>query len=182
MNSNQTINLITSVLQPTLALLAAHNWISGNDATTITLIVGNVATFAMAHWLHSSDPEQPGDSERPSVSVSSGKTALMLLVAAGLAAVAGCALFTPGAQKAEYTTIASLETTATASVNGYYTLVANGTVSTNGVPVVARMYNQFQADCTLAAALAEAGTNAVATTNLTTELQELSTIISTLKD
>ncbi|MDE2101570.1 MAG: hypothetical protein KGL39_30270 [Patescibacteria group bacterium] len=84
-------------------------------------------------------------------------------------------------QRIAYNTIFTVEQSASTAVDGYYSLVIRGTVSTNSVPEVSQKFNQLQAACTLAAATTESGTNAVAPAELTTELSDLLTFISTLK-
>lgn len=83
-------------------------------------------------------------------------------------------------QTTAYNTIAAVEVTATTAVNGYYALIIKGVVPTNSVPQVSRAFNDLQLACTLAAATAQAGTNALATANLTTELGDLTTLITSL--
>ena len=102
-----------------------------------------------------------------------------IAICAAVAFSFGCA--SDSAQRTAYTTIASVEATASAAVDSYYALVIRGVVSTNQVPTVAQKFNSLQAACTLAAAVDQAGTNAVATANLTAELQDLSAFILTLQ-
>jgi hypothetical protein len=66
-------------------------------------------------------------------------------------------------------------------VDGYYSAVIKGLASTNAVPQVSSMFNQFQADATLAAAVDQAGTNALAPAALTAELANLTQVISTIQ-
>jgi hypothetical protein len=88
----------------------------------------------------------------------------------------GC---TTSQQTTAYNTIGAAEATAKAAYDGYATLVINGTISTNTVPQASAAYNQFQADALLAATLSSEGTNALATTNLTADISNLTSIIST---
>jgi hypothetical protein len=82
-------------------------------------------------------------------------------------------------QTTAYKTIGATETTAQAALDGYYTLVINGTVSTNEVTQVSLAYNQLQADAVLAASLSQDGTNALETTNLVNDLSDLDNVITT---
>jgi len=91
---------------------------------------------------------------------------------------------TPGCntpqQRATYNTIATVEQTASTSVDAYYTLVLQGKVSTNGVPTVAHAFNELQAAIALAAATAQNGTNALAPANIVMEASQLGTLINTI--
>ena len=82
-------------------------------------------------------------------------------------------------QTVAYNSIASVEATANAAIGGYYTLVVRGAAPTNSVPAVSRAYNTLQAACTLAAAASQAGTNALASDTLNSELTDLVNLIST---
>ena len=95
-----------------------------------------------------------------------------------LAVFVGC---TTSTQRTTFNTIASVEATASASVNAYYTAVLKGQASTNGVPLVSNAFNDLQASLTLAAAADQAGTNALAPANLTAELTDLLNLINTVK-
>lgn len=91
--------------------------------------------------------------------------------------VIGC---TTSQQTTAYKTVGSVEVTAQATYDGYCSLVINGAIPTNSVPQVAAAYNQLQADALLAASLSSQGTNALATTNLVTDLSSLTSIITTI--
>lgn len=78
-------------------------------------------------------------------------------------------------QRVAYTTLASLEMTTTAAVDGYYTAVIKGIASTNGIPQVSKAYNDFQKSFVLAVDLAQNNTNALAPLSLQ---QEASDVIS----
>jgi hypothetical protein len=82
-------------------------------------------------------------------------------------------------QTTAYKTIGSVEVSAVAAYDGYCTLVIQGTVPTNSVPQVAAAYNQLQSDALLAASVASQGTNAIATTNLLTDLTQLTSVVTT---
>lgn len=80
-----------------------------------------------------------------------------------------------------YNTIASVEQTASVAVDGYYSLVIQGTVKTNGLPDVSLKFNQLQAAATVAANVGSAGTNSLAPAALVQELADLTAFISTLE-
>lgn len=85
----------------------------------------------------------------------------------------GCTL---GQQRAAFATIASLEASTTATVDGYFFLVAKGSVSTNGVPAVSAAYNKFQGGVLVALDAVQYNTNALAPASL----QQLSTDVINL--
>jgi hypothetical protein len=95
-----------------------------------------------------------------------------------VAAFAGC---TTSAQRTGYNTIAGVEATASAALDGYLTGVIKNTISTNDVPKVTLAFDQLQAAATLAAAADQAGTNALAPAALNTELTDFTTLIETIK-
>ena len=94
--------------------------------------------------------------------------------------IIGCA--NQSAQRTAYNTIFTIEQTADATVDGYYTAVIKGTASTNGLANVSQKFNQLQAACTLAAATSQNGTNALASTQLIQELADLISFIGTLSN
>jgi hypothetical protein len=99
------------------------------------------------------------------------------LIVAGAIIASGCSTTS---QTTAYNTIGSVEAVGQTAYDGYCTLVIKGTVSTNSLPQVAAAYNQLQSDALLAATVAEAGTNGLATTNLTADLAALTSVISTI--
>ena len=102
--------------------------------------------------------------------------AVLLVTASGV--FVGC---NTTQQRTAYNTIFTVEQTADTAVDGYFALVIKGTVPTNSVPIVAQRFNQLQAACTLAAAASQAGTNAIASANLTAELVDLTAFIATIE-
>ena len=80
-------------------------------------------------------------------------------------------------QRTAYNTIGALEAVAQGTVNGYFQLVIQGVVPTNDVPTVSKSFNSFQASATLAASVAQAGTNAVAPVNLQTEFSNFTNLV-----
>jgi hypothetical protein len=100
------------------------------------------------------------------------------LIGLSLLVVAGC---TTSQQTTAYTTIATVEQTATVAVDGYYSLVLKGIVTTNSIPIVSKAFNDLQAAGTLAAAASQAGANALATSNLVVEASSLGALIQTLE-
>ncbi len=97
-----------------------------------------------------------------------------------------CALwiasFLPGCSTAQqrtgYNTIATLEASATAAVDGYFLLVVKGVVPTNGVPVVSKDYNLFQGGAKVAVDLVQNNTNALAPASLQQLFNDLSADIT----
>lgn len=100
------------------------------------------------------------------------------LIGLSLLVVAGC---TTSQQTTAYTTIATVEQTATVAVDGYYSLVLKGIVTTNSVPIVSKAFNDLQAAGMLAATTAQAGTNALAPSSLILEASQLGTLITSLE-
>ena len=103
---------------------------------------------------------------------------LMLAIGIVIGMANGC---TTSQQRVAHNTIFSVEQVASTAVDGYFAAVIKGKVSTNAVPEVTQRFNQLQAACTLAAATAEAGTNAIASSQLSTEAIDLAAFIATLK-
>ena len=99
----------------------------------------------------------------------------------------GCALVlvivgcTTTSQRNVYNTIFSVEQTATLGVDDYFTLVIKGTVTTNGVPVVAKGFNDFQVAAKLATDADMAGTNGLAPASLIIEATDLGNLIMTVE-
>lgn len=75
----------------------------------------------------------------------------------------GC---TTSAQRTAFNTISSVETTTTAAVDGYFTLVIKGSLPTNGVSQVSKAYNKFQGGLLVALDLVQNNTNALAPSSL----------------
>lgn len=88
---------------------------------------------------------------------------------------------TTSSQRTAYTTIFSVEQTATATVDGYFALVIKGTLTTNSVPLVSKSFNDLQAACKIAADASEFGTNALAPASLTIEAADLGTLINNIE-
>ncbi len=80
-------------------------------------------------------------------------------------------------QRTAYNTLAGVEATATATVDGYYLACAKGLANTNGIPTVTQSYNKFQGVMQVAVLLAQNNTNALAPANV---MAELSTVVSTV--
>lgn len=96
-----------------------------------------------------------------------------------LVALVGCSILQ---HKNTYNTLYSVEATTTAAVDGYFSLVAKGTLPTNGVPSVSTKYNLFQASFLLAIDAAQFNSNAIAPQALTVESQDLLNLITTIKN
>lgn len=99
-------------------------------------------------------------------------TAAIIALIAAISFVSGC---NGNQQRIAYTTLASVEMTTTAAVDGYYSAVIKGIANTNGIPKVSKAYNDFQKAFVLAVDLAQNNTNALAPLPLQ---QEASDVIS----
>jgi hypothetical protein len=108
------------------------------------------------------------------------KRILVILVCAAALSVAIVACTTTQ-QVTAYNSINTVEQTATLAVSDYFKLAINGTVPTNGIPAVAKAFNDLQAACALAASASQAGGNALATSNLVVEASSLGALITTLE-
>lgn len=80
---------------------------------------------------------------------------------------------TTSQQRIAANTIGAEEATADAAVAGYYDSVIKGITPTNQVPMVSKAYNDFHLAALVEIDAAQAGTNALASTNLTQELSDL---------
>jgi tRNA U34 5-methylaminomethyl-2-thiouridine-forming methyltransferase MnmC len=89
--------------------------------------------------------------------------------------VVGCSLFksSTSVQRAAYTTIATVEQTASTALDVYYGLVIKGLVKTNDLTVISQKFDQLQKACTIAAAIAQTGTNAIAPASINLQLTDL---------
>ena len=77
--------------------------------------------------------------------------------------------------------LSTLEQTATATYDGYLALVVKGTVPTNDVPKVSKLFNTFQSDMVLAVVAVQGNTNAVAPQNVIDDSTALINQITTSK-
>jgi len=93
-------------------------------------------------------------------------------------AIVGCST---ASQRPAYNTIFSVEQTATLAVDDYFKLVIKGTLTTNGVPAVAKGFNDLQAAGRVAAAVSESGTNALAPASLIIEATALGSLIQNIE-
>lgn len=89
---------------------------------------------------------------------------------------AGCA--TQQIQTTAFKTISAVDQGAKAMYGGYIVAAYKGFASTNQIPQITHIYQQIENDCVFAAITSQAGTNALATSNLQSELSSLSTAIS----
>lgn len=94
-----------------------------------------------------------------------------------VAAFIGCAT---NSQRTTFNTIASVEATASAALDAYDQAVISKKITTNSVPQVSEAFNALQQAATLAAAVDQSGTNALAPSALSAELTQFVTLISTL--
>ncbi len=97
MNSNQSANIITSILHLLLGALAARGLITGNEVETLTGALLSIITVAISHDWHGTPPTPPPVST--SSTPPSGKIPVFLLVGtvAGALFFSGCAGLAPGA-------------------------------------------------------------------------------------
>lgn len=108
---------------------------------------------------------------KPSLTII-GVGPLLILASILLFAFVGC---NTTQQRTAYTTLAAVEMTTTATVDGYYLATIKGLASTNGIPQVSRAYNDFQKAFVLAVDLVQNNTNALAPAAL---VQEGSDVVS----
>lgn len=88
---------------------------------------------------------------------------LSLVVYVGLTLFYGCST---SQQRTAFNTLGTVETSTTAAVDGYFLLVGQGKVPTNGVPTVSRDFNKFQGAMLVALDVVQNNTNALAPTSL----------------
>lgn len=98
----------------------------------------------------------------------------LLIPILGLCLLIGC---TTSQQRTNYNTLASVEATATATVDGYYLACVKGLASTNGIPQVTKAFNEFQGVMQVAVLVAQNNSNALAPANV---LQELSYVVASV--
>lgn len=83
-------------------------------------------------------------------------------------------------QRTTANTIGAVEAAADGGVAGYYDAVLKGFLPTNDVPKVSKAYNSLHASILLSIDLAQNNTNALASTNLTTELGDFLRLLTTV--
>lgn len=104
---------------------------------------------------------------------------LLFLLAIGLCSLPqGC---TTNQQTIGYKTIYSLESGTTATYQGYLDLVIKGQVPTNDVPKVAKAYNIFHSAAMVALDGVAYNTNALASSSLVVEAQDVVNLIGVAK-
>lgn len=84
-------------------------------------------------------------------------------------------------QKITYNTLFSVEKVTTGAFDGYVSEVVKGNITTNGLPIVANKFNQFQNSFLLILDAARYNTNAIAPQSLVVESQDIINLISNLK-
>jgi len=84
-------------------------------------------------------------------------------------------------QRQTLNTIGGIETSATAAVDAYYTLVVKGKLSTNDVPKVSRAYDSLQASIRLSLTVVQQNTNALAPAALLTESMDLLNLVNQIE-
>ncbi len=102
----------------------------------------------------------------------------LLLTLTLVAVLIGC---TSTGQRKAVNTIGGVETSSTAIVDGYYSLVVRGKLSTNNVPKVSRAYDSLQSSIRLALTVVKNDTNALAPANLLTESLDLANLVNQVK-
>jgi len=85
------------------------------------------------------------------------------------------------AQRRATNTIGSLEQTAQAAIDSYWSLVLQGKVGTNDVPKVAKAFDAFQYSVKVALDAVQYNTNALAPGNLVLESQDLLNLIAAVE-
>lgn len=104
--------------------------------------------------------------------------AALMAIAATCVLLSGC--HTP-VQRTAYNTISSVDQAASLAIDGYFTLVIKGVVSTNDVARVSAAFNKLHTDCAIAAAAAQNGINSTATPDMILQLSTLTSLISSVK-
>lgn len=97
----------------------------------------------------------------------------------GAVLITGCA--STNLQTNAFKTISAVDQGAKAMYGGYIVASAQGLVATNDIPKITNIYRQIETDCTLAALTSEAGTNALSTANLQSELSALAAAIAAVQ-
>lgn len=80
-------------------------------------------------------------------------------------------------QRGAYTTLAALEMTTKAGVDGYFIATIKGIAPTNGIPKVAKAFNAFQDSFVIAVDLAANNTNALAPLSLQQESADVLALV-----
>lgn len=92
-----------------------------------------------------------------------------------------CAGCTATQQKVTYNTIYSVEVSTKAAYDSYLTLVVKGQTTTNFVPQVTKVFNDFQAGAILATVATQNNTNALAPSSLIDEANAVINLINVVK-
>ena len=95
MNSNQSANLITSLLHIALGALAARGLITGSEVETLTGALLSLITFLISHDWHGTPPGANPTSTPPSGKII--PVFLLVGTVAGALILSGCAGIAPGA-------------------------------------------------------------------------------------
>ena len=107
--------------------------------------------------------------------------AIALIIAIALPASIVLTSCTTTQQGIAYNTLYSVEHTTVAAYDGYIQAVIRGQLATNGVPVVSKSFNRFQASFLVALDLVQNNTNAIAPSSLVMESQDVINAIATFK-
>jgi hypothetical protein len=108
MNTNQTANIFTTLIQLALGALVSRGLITGSESESLGGALAALVVFFVSHNWHSSPPSQPGGSKP-------GGGVLMVLLAAGLLTATGCANLSSNTFTAEQAAAA----TSDAALRGY---------------------------------------------------------------
>lgn len=167
-------------------------WATMSGQSKFLMVVGIFVNWSgtMTAWINRaiSDlrkgklPLPPGSSSDTSMLTKSDvppiagamKTALALTLCGWVILIFGC---TATMQRQAVNTIGSIETGATATVDGYFSLVVQGKLPTNNVPEVTKAYNSLQQSVKLSLDLVQGNTNALAPGNLIIEATDLGNLV-----
>ena len=164
--NDTTQTLVRSFLKIGAGWLIAKGYLSDSQSAEL---IGAVAALIGVLWgVAHRTPANPPPPKAPGL--------LLVLCLAGAAAVAGC---TATQQTTAYRTLYSLEQSVTAANSAYVDLVIKGQAPTNDLPRIRKIYDQFQADLTLALDAVQFNTNALAPASLATEAADLINVINT---
>jgi hypothetical protein len=172
------MNELNNIIPPEYAGYAALAWvvIQALGRAYRSLADGKGLIGVWNGLIYGTNVPKAKDEPKPPMKIAGPPVALLLVLV--ILMTAGCS--TPP-ERAAYHTIASIEATASAALDGYYLAVIRHQCRTNEVPEVSRRFNQLQAALRFAETAAKAGTNAIAPAALVVEAAQFTELISTLK-
>lgn len=186
MNTNQITNIVTTVLQPLLALLVTRGWVTSNETESIGGALAILIVFLISHVWHSEPPSATPPTTTTPSSTAGTLSALLLIGALAVTFSTGCNT-TP--QRVAYQAAATTQVTVDTAMTVWGDYVAANHPGTNAEAKVAAAYEKYQASFAIvadagAAYAATGGTNGtaqaaldVASGNAAQELADLENLI-----